>query len=414
MGRTNMVNNYLSMYNKDVRNFHSCLWGCTLISLFCIGLSLWLLFSNVIQQFILSRINDDLLDIWFSFAKFIKDNFNPIVGTLGGIFVSVTILFLKGKNKQFYLQLTTFFYAVPWGVICWIILFSFSFILQVYATEKNRFTSATILSFSLIVLLFCIIWYVIRYNNEKRYLLEDQSQVVLKVQKKPKKLKKYLYLLFPNNPEVYNNIDNDIIILKMLLFNVKFPSCGDRNLEEEQINEFFQCVVIPILAHLNRTYHTDREDLILALQTHLSQDFSNNCIVNKKMRYLLMVISCQYLVETEASEIQNEKRNLIIKWLRQMQKLFSNLYGEIYANNDINEFSNNYECLYKTYVDNLCEQNLLQINAYYTAEHNFIRKRKILPTYNLQISLNNDDVRLCYCPNDIVFTNIEVVNVKNT
>ena len=166
---------------------------------------------------------------------------------------------------------------------------------------------------------------------------------------------------------------------------------------------FLESLLIPILANLSRTYSAVREDLILALQKHLSQDFSFNFVLNKKLQYLIMVVSCQYIIETENIDNQSENRNLIKKWIKQKQKLFAALYGKIDYTGPCAEIEscNN---LYNSYLNNLCEQKLLHITAYYIVEKEFILKRCFLPIKNLWQQY--DKYRADYNSIDIIFSDI--------
>ena len=274
------------IYYQSFNSHHEFLSASLCISLLCILISI-LLFSHISTQEDKSSFFCKEPNILVSFAQYITDTFNPAMGILGSLIVSALIFMSKGSNKYLFLQWRTIYNAVPWKIWLYCIQFIVSFIFQVHASKYEQYIIAACSAFSILMLIFCFIWYVIRYNNERQYFVNEQCLVLLKTFSKPSKFKNYLSLLFPNSPEKYNDMDDNINILKSLILHTDISL----NLESSQNQTycFFKHLVIPYIVFMKKTFLADKEKLIISLQKALSYDLNSNPDVNQALRYLLLL-----------------------------------------------------------------------------------------------------------------------------
>lgn len=374
-------------------------------------------------------------DAFFSFAHYICAHFDPAFCALIGLLVSAVVLFIKGEKKHFYLQMYTFvnshkkpsnnLFQLKTSVIdgfknpftlAW--LFLFSLISEIYVTSQgNDILSISRLNMiiavcsiiSMLILIFSMLYYIIRYNNESVFFKEDQCLAILNLSKSnTKRLNKYISLCLPSIPEKYNTVDNDINLLKLLLSNVEFSD----NLTEQQtiILSYFEKVIIPFVVAMKKTYGTEH---VLDMIAKIPGALNHSPYFNTTFYFFLMAVARQHLVQhdkTQDDSIKSQCQQIEI-WLSHAQDVFF----KAHENYNYEKLCSDSTCpkyfrLYKHYIYHLHSNNIIDIQSYNLRADNYIKKRSIVKVTGWHNS--NNKLKLCYSVFDLVFINYSQSNPK--
>ncbi len=350
-----------------------------------------------------------------SFSEYFSSKYNPIFAALAGVALSGIILLLNGEKRNIYLQIIIFKRTSPLAVLTLAGSFVLSFCLSGIADVHNSHLEVTAAAMSMMLCIFVIVWYLIRYNNENMYFADEKCRVIFKcISKSKKRLYEYLEHLFPKNPSKQNNYEDDIALLELVLKNAsindKYRNIVSRDLNEcanhnqadndLAVTEYFYDIIIPIVVHMMRMYRGSKDKFILQMQNKLSLDFTSDSTINRYFRYLLIVVTTQHLVEVFA-DFENdidfiEQKKDLLKWLSSNVKSFEKLYGKISSNipdgninsdilsdylyHDDKYVTTDWQfVVYRHYIDLLAEVDMIQINSFIRLEIDFLEKHEVIP-----------------------------------